>query len=210
VDAAELVYKDNPIRGLQKAGLDRIAFYNTDNTQAMVCADDQAYYITYRGTDEFSDTIDDVKYVKTDFPCGGRVHTGFYDYYKKVESQIAATLKTLDSRPRIVCGHSLGGVALMAGVTFKAEAGYFFGSPRIGNYDFVARVEFPVWRFEHFTDPVTYTPPRQSPWQSFWALSHFRWPTLYAHAGVAIPLDGDLHRMIHYRKSIKKFLQTLG
>lgn len=204
------VYGERPALSLKRGGLCLEAVLSNGTTQALVAIDEQYIYIGYRGTDEAEDWLADLKYVKTDFPGGGRVHSGFYDHYYEVRNQISATLKLLPNLPVIVTGHSLGGVSLMAGVEFRAIAGYFFGSPRIGNTAFVKRVTFPVYRFEHKTDPVTYTPPRQSPWQSIWALSHGRWPTLYAHAGRAIQVDGKLHRMVHYEKSVKPYLKAMS
>ena len=98
----------------------------------------------------------------------------------------------------------------MAGVEFKAVAGYFFGSPRIGNKDFAERVNFPVYRFEHSTDPITFVPPRQSPWQSIWALTHWRWPTLYTHVGERVKVGGKLHRIAHYEGSITSYIDALA
>jgi predicted lipase len=200
------VYEDDPTPSLRRAGLRLIAIFSKNSTQALIATDGDTIYLSYRGTDEFKDWVTDLKYVKIDFPGGGRVHSGFYAYYAEVRDQIQTALKTLPALPVIVTGHSLGGVSLMAGVEFNAVAGYFFGIPRIGNTDFVNRVDFPVYRFEHKTDPVPYTPPRQSPWQSIWALSHFRWPTLYAHAGDTIFVEGDLHRIKHYHKSVSGYL----
>lgn len=207
LDASRLVYRKSPGAALKKVGLELVELYDVNGTQALIAATDDAFIIDLRGTDDLASVYTDLKFVKTDFPGGGRVHSGAYEYYKQVEEPLARTLETLDARPRIVAGHSLGWSAVMAGVTFKASAGYAFGGMRIGNQAFCDVVDFPVWRFEHRTDPVTYLPPRVPVVGAIWALINGRRPTFYNHPGVSIPLDGNLHRLTHYRKSVTKYLK---
>ena len=160
MNAAEYVYEKNPNAALRKVGIELIEFFDVKGTQGLIAAADGDFLISLRGTDDIKAVYTDLKFVKTDFPSGGRVHSGAYEYYKQIEEPLAHTLETLDDRPRLVTGHSLGWSAVMAGVTFNASAGYPFGGLRIGNQAFCNRVSFPVWRFEHWNDPVTYVPPR--------------------------------------------------
>ena len=207
---SRLAYEDNTRAALRDAGIAHLATYNQGNTQAILAFAGGDIVLAYRGTSELGDWLDDARYVKTDFPRGGRVHTGFFEQFMAIDSDVRSDLHDFRKFPLLVAGHSLGAaLATIAGVAYRADAGIVFGSPRVGNEDFAAQVRYPLLRFEHGTDPVTYVPPRQSLVQSAHALWNGRLPTLYVHAGTVQEVDGDLHTMPHYERSVSQFLERL-
>jgi len=219
LDCAEFAYLDFGIGNgagsqldyaLRTVGIGLINTYDRQHSQGFLAYADGDFILSVRGTSELGDWLSDLNYAKTDFRGGGRVHRGFYNQFLAIEPDIARDLNDFHDKPLLVTGHSLGaGPAQMAGVWFQATEGYVFGSPRVGNRDFVKRVRYPLVRFEHWTDPVCFVPPRTSPWIFTSALLHFRKPTFYDRAGKAVLLDGALHRMEHYRKSAVPYFDQL-
>lgn len=189
-------YDDNPdFAGL---GFDLLATFDRFGTQAFLITDGIKVILVFRGTepDEPTDLISDVCYVKTDFPGGGRVHLGFERAFERVSEAIGASLPSI---PLIIVGHSLGAaLALEGAATWKTEAVYLYGCPRVGNRAFVKRITCPVFRFENHADLVTHIPPPTSFLQVAWSLAHWRRPTLYRHAGKRIRLSGLGHRSAAY------------
>ena len=62
-----------------------------------------------RGADDLKDLFWDLRFIKRDFPGGGRVHRGFFAAYDKVRAPLLDELGGLVTRvPIIVTGHSLG------------------------------------------------------------------------------------------------------
>lgn len=195
---------------LQKIGLTLVYWYDHKETQAFLALDSFRLYLIFRGTKSLGDWITDGKYVKVDFPGGGRAHAGFTEAYLWVKEVIQRDLENFPEVPKVVGGHSLGAaLAQEASVGFDIPEGYVCGCPRVGNSAFVARVSNQFHRFEHLTDPITYIPPRTSPIQIVYALLHWRLPTLYDRAHRAHLLDGDLHGMVHYRKSATLYLDAV-
>lgn len=184
-------------------------FHDTGGSQAVTAGDGHAVFAAFRGTSEMADVLDDLDYVKTDFPgyAGGRVHAGFLRALSRIWPAVAADLQSLDDRlPRIFTGHSLGAAmaVLAAGMDGQllAEAVHVFGCPRVGNGDFVAGLAVDVIRYENRGDVVTLLPPRTSPRQIVNAIRRGRMPTLYAHAGRAVPLATWRHGMAGYRAGV--------
>ena len=212
LDCAEFAYLDRSKlnAALRGVGIALLQFYEREDTQAFLAFADGELYLSFPGTASLGDVLSDLNYVKDDFEGGGRVHQGVLRQFRLVEPLIAADLRDFKNTPLNVTGHSLGaGNAQLAGVRFEATEGYVFGSLRVGNSDFVRAVNYPLTRFEHRTDPVTFLPPRTSPRQVAHALWHGRFPTLYDRAGTVILTDGNLHRMVHYRPSVTNYLNEL-
>ncbi len=212
IDCAEFAYldrKDADI-ALRDAGLALISWYDVRGTQGFLAAKDGRLFLSYRGTGQLGDWWTDLKYAKTDFDGGGRVHIGFNEAFKWTEDLVAHDLEDFPETPKVVDGHSLGAaLAQKASVRFNISEGYVFGCPRVGNSDFTDRVSQRFHRFEHLTDPVTYLPPRTSFFQAGYALWNLRLPTLYDRAHRAHLLDGNLHRMVHYRSSAMEYLDAV-
>lgn len=195
------VYDDAPdLAGLGHRLLGR---YDRGGTQAFLSTDGVRVFLAFRGTEpeRSEDLITDLRYVKTDFPGGGRVHKGFLRAFTWVEHYIEDALEELN-QPLIFTGHSLGAaLALLAAAMWRPRAVYLFGCPRAGNRAFVKRIACPVHRFENRGDLVTHIPPPTSLLQAVYSLAHFRWPTLYRHAGRRIRLSGLGHGSDAYERA---------
>lgn len=212
LELCAICYDDNPVkldRRLAYAGAALIRAYDVDDAQAFLIRADGTLWLVYQGSVEVTDWWRNLTYVKTDFPGGGRVHAGFLTAFAKTDVLIRADLTDFPNTPKIGVGHSLGAAVMQeAMVAYGLDEGFAFGSPRVGNDKFCERITEPLWRFEHRSDPVCYVPPRTSPAQAGWALLHFRKPTLYDRAGTAILVDGALHRIHHYQRSVGAWLEA--
>jgi hypothetical protein len=106
--------------------------------------------------------------------AAGKVHSGFSEAFTSVQEYIFAAIKRHDSnRPIYVTGHSLGAaLAQLAAIHFADHnmniAGvYTYGSPRVGNKDFVEAYNQQLGRRTHLhvnnKDIVTALPPKFIP-----------------------------------------------
>lgn len=190
---SRLAYDDNPDLG--EVGQTLFTQFDCGGTQAFISIDDEDHmFLVFRGTEELSDIKADMRYVKVNFPNGGRAHLGFHTAFRKVEDVIAAKLKIHRGRTWIFTGHSLGAaLALLAAARWKPAVVYLYGCPRVGNSAFVKTIKCPVWRFENRRDFVTCLPPPTSPLQIWHSLRHGRRPTFYRQAGKRVRLSGLGH-----------------
>lgn len=204
LELSSIAYDDDPEPRLLGLGMDLVNRYDVDGTQAFLAERKGILHLSWTGTNEHFDFWRDVAYIKTDFPGGGRVHRGFYDYFDSAAGEIRKDLEGIKGKPLIVDGHSLGGPpALMSAVMFRANVVYTFGSPRAGNEDFVNRISCPVYRFETGFDPVTFVPWGTSPVQAIASWLGRRRVTLYKHAGTQVVLPSRLHTLKHYFKGFR-------
>ena len=149
-------------------------FFDDDDvtgTQAFaVCGKgEQAGFIAFRGTQPKSlkDILADTRFKLDAWRGGGRVHTGFawaYDGRKTagVSSQIRAWLQEMRAQgwsgKLYVTGHSLGAAlaTLAAQADFPDASLIIFGSPRVGDALFAARLkQRNVQRYVNCCDLVT-------------------------------------------------------
>ena len=192
---SELVYAplDDWNARADTLGLDVIAKYDRGDTQAILLTDSQLTILAYRGTKGLRDLLTDLRYIKADFPGGGRVHRGFLAAFNQVRDKVARDLEKT-GLPVVMTGHSLGAaLAVMAAVMWPANQVHVYGCPRAGNRAFVKRLKCPMRRYENRLDFVPSVPFLTSPVQAIHALSNGRSPTLYAHAGVRVGLEGWWH-----------------
>jgi triacylglycerol lipase len=105
-------------------------------------------YLIFRGTMTAREWIRDFKMGLV--PCSlsqyGRVHDGFQRMYSLIQAQIQESLAHVHQRSRLfIAGHSLGGALatlalpeIAAATPRRAICLYTYGSPRVGDNEFVA------------------------------------------------------------------------
>ena len=134
-----------------------------------------------RGTEGFSwpngirDWVSNAAAEVVDFKEGkGKVHLGFYSCFKSVQGDIDKFLKENDRAKKkiVVTGHSLGGavatlVAAYIKGTFHSDVMlYTFGSPRVGDANFVSHYsqaeKVHAWRLFNVCDVVPMVPTKRT------------------------------------------------
>jgi Lipase (class 3) len=118
--------------------------------------------VAFRGTDanDPSDLADDADFVPTSWQKGGRVHRGFAKALEEIWSDLQRGLQTIDCRV-LFTGHSLGAaMATLLASARKPDFLYTFGSPRVGDAEFVSCLEkVPNSRYVDCCDLVARIPP---------------------------------------------------
>lgn len=129
-------------------------------------------YVIFRGTKTPKEWLGNFTVILKDYPLGGAgaVHGGFLDAYASIRSEIASGLERCGGGEAVcVAGHSLG--AAMATIAVpdiacnmrrSVRAVYLFGSPRVGNSEFVKSYNFEfgkrTYRVANTSDIVTSIP----------------------------------------------------
>lgn len=168
-DQAETPTPLRPLRCdvLRQAGWEELAFFRSEatgsaallirTTRSSPCA-----VLAFRGTEqEIQDLLHDADTLPVPaFGATMLVHRGFKRALNSLWTQIATALDALDC-PLFYTGHSLGAaLATLAAVRRPPQAVYAFGSPRVGDRRFVARLaDVPVFRIVHGADIVCTLPP---------------------------------------------------
>lgn len=129
-----------------------------------VSNDQKLAAVAFRGTDKDdpTDLGDDVNALCVPWEGGGKVHCGFRDGLAKVLPALDNALKSVSGR-LLFTGHSLGAAlaTLLAGIK-TPDALYTFGSPRVGDADFVATLSsVKNFRYVDCCDIVTRVPPKE-------------------------------------------------
>jgi len=160
---AEITYsnpKDSKTK-FKELGYTIVEFFDIDGAQAYLLKGIDSHVLSFRGTEvtEKSDVLADLKAGKNIEPCGGKVHVGFKGEINKVWPSIEKALINIDSL--YVTGHSLG--AAMATIAAsrmqtKVIALITFGSPRVGNEEFVNSISVQHYRVQNNCDDVTKVP----------------------------------------------------
>jgi len=142
--------------------------FDKNGTQAILLSSNKFYILAFRGTEPTS-----IKDIKSDFKAstirckkGGKIHKGFEEAYDQVAIDIQNYLDSdaIQEKPLFITGHSLGG-ALATVATKKLSfkhgmAGcYTFGSPRVGDEEWMDNIKTPIYRLVNSADPVTMMPP---------------------------------------------------
>jgi hypothetical protein len=118
--------------------------------------------LAFRGTDANDPTnlTDDAKFLPTKWPPGGLVHRGFADALDHILPNLKAALSQVQGRV-LFTGHSLGAAmaTLLASITHP-DFLYTFGSPRVGDHQFVSTLNgLNSRRFVDCCDIVARLPP---------------------------------------------------
>lgn len=109
---------------------------------------------------ECRDLFTDLDALPLAWPQGGKVHRGFAGALDRVWKQIEGQLEGLDM-PVLFTGHSLGAaLATLAASRHPPDTLYTFGSPRVGDADFVTALATTVcYRYVNCCDIVAQLPP---------------------------------------------------
>jgi hypothetical protein len=130
--------------------------------EAMVGTGDLAV-LAFRGTDrgDFTNLGTDADLVPTAWEKGGKVHRGFAEALNEVRPGLDPALQALKCRA-LFTGHSSGAAlaTLMASLQHPPCL-YTFGSPRVGDADFVSTLKgVEIRRYVDCCDLVTRVPPQ--------------------------------------------------
>lgn len=147
-------------------GFTGIKFFEKDGAQAYAVWNKEHIALCFRGTEptEISDLKADLNAWPDRGEVGGLVHDGFQNEVEKIWKDVLKTLnsKTHASKKLTMCGHSLGGaMATVAASRMKdrIDSLYTFGSPRVGNKDFInAFKNVKHYRFVNNNDIVPTVP----------------------------------------------------
>jgi triacylglycerol lipase len=151
----------------RRAGLEEVGFARSDETGSAALivrghAPSPFAVLVFRGTEqEIQDFLCDAQtWPVPAFGATTRVHGGFKRALNSIWTPLARVLDSLDC-PVFYTGHSLGAaLATLAAVRRAPHAVYAYGSPRVGNAQFVEKLQhLPVFRIVHGNDVVTTVPP---------------------------------------------------
>ncbi|KAJ9048494.1 hypothetical protein DSO57_1034596 [Entomophthora muscae] len=158
---------------IQDPRFDTLAIVTTDFTRKEIV-------LTFRGTSNLKNRIQDFKLFPTDFPGVklARVHTGFKECSDGLVSKYLFQAKRLLQQPEfnvVVTGHSLGGaIAVLAALRIQSALElrwsrlkvFTYGEPRIGNAYFASYVNsLPLYiiRVVNENDLIPHLPPSLLP-----------------------------------------------
>ena len=128
--------------------------------------DINSIFVSFRGSSDIKNWIDDIQVRKTcpyNYNKSICVEKGFYKVYKSLKTDVFNEIKELinhyKTKTFLLTGHSLGAAlsTLLAYDMIKINEGYevsliTFGSPRIGNSDFV----YDMFKYKLYSKRVTH------------------------------------------------------
>ena len=156
---------------LGKIGFDAAGFFESQQIKkdggthcfVAVSNDRKIAAVAFRGTDKDdpTDLGDDIKALKVPWERGGKVHAGFAGALADVRKDLETALQGIACR-MLFTGHSLGAALATLLASLKTpDALYTFGSPLVGDPDFVATLKnMKNFRYVDCCDIVTRIPPK--------------------------------------------------
>lgn len=140
--------------------------FDSNGTQAILISTNKFITLAFRGTESTSikDIKSDAKAITTKCDSGGNIHSGFKEAFEEVAIEIQSTLNQEEfvNKPLFITGHSLGGaLATIAAkkLNHRIASCYTFGSPRVGDEDWISNIKAPLYRVVNAADCVTMMPP---------------------------------------------------
>lgn len=141
-----------------------------------VCVDatNQRLVVAFRGTEFFSDWLDDFDFSPSPYdpvPGSGNVHQGFQLVYYAIRSGLRATVRAQAPKCRqlFITGHSLGGALcglaapdLLNDAPALSPIVYSWAEPRVGHHDYRSFFDKHVgicYRITNLCDIVPHLPP---------------------------------------------------
>lgn len=168
INETEYDHKEEELKLINKTkdlDLNLIKTFDKNGTQAILVGNEDWIALAFRGTEATS--IKDIKadcnaFLTTcDNKGKGKIHSGFNSAYLDIATEIEKELSNKD-KPLYITGHSLGGaLATVAAKKLdykKIAACYTFGTPRVGNEDWVVGIKTPIYRIVNAADCVTMLP----------------------------------------------------
>lgn len=151
---------------MHEIGLEEQWFYNGEHVQCAIITttprhEQQFSVLVFRGTQgRIANWVYNLATALSPWPAGGSVHRGFKLLLMEVWEFIESQLNKL-AGPVYYTGHSLGGaLAVLAASLKKPAAAYTFGSPRMGNSQFVDSTRhINIYRVVNPRDIVSCVPP---------------------------------------------------
>jgi triacylglycerol lipase len=161
---AAITYEDQKTSNtkFKTLGYTIVDFFDIENAQAyLLKGSDGTHVLSFRGTQvtETSDVLADLKAGKNIEAIGGKIHVGFKGEINKLWPAIEKATANINSL--YVTGHSLGAAmaTIAAGrMQSKVLALVTFGSPRVGNQEYVNCLTFTHYRVQNNCDDVTKVP----------------------------------------------------
>ena len=205
-EAATLAYADEAFARSRfaQAGFREVCYFDGESTDCFVAANDQTVILAFRGTESrprpgakdsrniWADVKTDLDALLVDSGQGTKVHQGFQRALDEVWQDLFNHLTTLHraSRTLWMTGHSLGAaLATLAAERYpKVRGVYTFGSPRVGDKNFLEHFPVKAYRVVYNNDIVTMLPP----------------PGFYCHVGELWYIDR--HGTLHHNSGLMDML----
>jgi triacylglycerol lipase len=128
-----------------------------------IIQDNPCVAIAFRGSDETEDWNINAQAYQTSFDNNGKVHSGFLKAYASIRDELLNSLAN-NALPIFITGHSLGAaLSVLATSDLKNnlnyDSCYTFGSPRIGDANFIQTINNKnIYRVVNNCDVVTTIP----------------------------------------------------
>jgi hypothetical protein len=156
---------DDPVDADSKfraIGFRILRFFDVDGAQGYFLTNGTINVLSFRGTEvkQKSDILADLEAGKNVAVAGGKVHHGFKAELDKLWPSITETI-TNNPGKFYVTGHSLGAAMATIAASRLQErviSLVTFGSPRVGDADFVKNVNIEHYRVQNNNDAVTKVP----------------------------------------------------
>ena len=145
-----------------------VATFDRGGSQAMLVEHKDYLVLAFRGTepDSLNDIKADARANIRKCETSGMIHSGFYFAYQEIRKEIEEVLliQPYNKKPLYITGHSLGGALATVATKYTYHEGglaacYTFGSPRVGNDDWINNIKTPIHRLVNAADCVTMLPP---------------------------------------------------
>jgi len=142
--------------------------FDRGGSQAILIEHKEYLVLAFRGTepDSLPDIKSDARANIRKCETQGMIHSGFYFAYMQIRKDIEETLQSTPytDKPLYITGHSLGGALATVATKYIYHKGglaacYTFGSPRVGNDDWINNIKTPIHRLVNAADCVTMLPP---------------------------------------------------
>ena len=188
-EASTLVYSDAAYawQRLRQAGFDQVQFIEHYGTYCFIAANTRFAILAFRGSEiwrreahldakqRLADLKTNIDIRLSDWPRGGRVHSGFKTALEEVWSVLQPEIARLQKHDVKIwlTGHSLGAAlaTLAADRLPNVQGLYTFGSPRVGDKGFQAHFRVPAYRVVNGDDIVP-TVPGENPFLHVGELIH--------------------------------------